>query len=659
MTKRNQRAASLQRNQAASSTSRAPSAISKPAASATGPLDLGICLALLLLTLAVYSRAVHFEFINFDDPEYVTGNPHIRAGLTWAGLRWAFASYYASNWSPITWLSHMADCQFFGLRSGWHHSTNIVIHAAAAALLFAALKRLTGARWPSALAALLFALHPLHVESVAWISERKDVLCALFWFLALWCYARYAERPGAVRYGLVLLTFGLGLMAKGMIVTLPFTLLLLDYWPLRRADRPGVLLEKVPFLTLAAAVAVVTFFAQGHAVRSLASVPIGMRVENALITYVAYILRMFWPTHLAVFYPYPSELPAWQVAAAGIALLGVTVLVALRARSYPYLAVGWLWYLGTLVPVIGLVQVGSQASADRYTYVPMVGLAIMLGWGGADLVRRLPRARTAIAAAAVTACSACVLLTWLQLRYWTDSESLFRHAAEVTGDNYIAQNSLSSYYLVRGRTAEALEHVYETLRIRQAYPEAHTNLALALMRLGRLDESEREYRLTLGLKPESVEAHSGYGALLLAEGRTQEGLREFSEAVALRPDYATGHFDMGRVLAAMGRADEAIGQFHEAVRLQPDHAEARHSLGVALLSRGRLDEALVQFRAEARLKPDDAGAHYQAATLLASAGRFDEAIAEFSEALRIDPGLDAARRGLETARQHLGQPRQR
>ena len=607
-------------------------------------LDLYISLVLLLLTLAVYSRALSFDFINFDDPAYVTDNPHVRSGLTWDGLVWAFTTFHAANWSPLTWLSHMADCQFFGVNAGGHHAVSILLHAAAAVLLFLALRKLTAARWPSAFVAFLFALHPLHVESAAWISERKDVLCALFWFLALFCYARYVERPGAARYLEVLAAFCLGLMAKPMIVTLPFVLLLLDAWPLQRLSRAAVR-EKIPFFAAAVASAVVTFFAQqsGHAVRSLAAFPPGMRVANAVIAYATYLVRMFWPARLAVYYPYPSHLPVWQLAAAATALAAITAIAILQRRSRPWIIVGWCWYAATLVPVIGLIQVGSQSSADRYTYVPMVGIAIMLAWSAAEWPRPW---RTFTAAAA---CLACLALTWPQLSYWRNSESLFLHAIAVTTNNAVAHNNLADYYLVHARNQEALPHIEAALRINPDYPDAHANLALVLKRSGNLVEAEAEYRRALALQPAGVDAHAGYGALLVAENRLPEARREFSTAIALRPDYADAHFDLGRILAAQGRQDEAVAQYYEAVRLRPDNADARHALGFALVSRGRIAEALAQFRAEALLTPDDAGIHYTVGSLLAASGRFSEAMAEFSEALRLRPYFPAAQRALQSA----------
>jgi Tfp pilus assembly protein PilF len=606
---------------------------------------------LFLATVVVYSQVRHFDFVNFDDPEYIGENNHVRAGLTWNGAVWAFTSYEAANWFPLTWLSHMAAFQLFGLRSGWHHLTNVLFHALGSLLLLAALKRMTGALWRSALVAFLFALHPLHVESVAWIAERKDVLCAFFWFLTLWCYARYAQQPGVGRYLLVLLGFCGGLMSKPMIVTLPFVLLLLDLWPLRRANRLAILWEKLPLAALAAGASLATYVAQqqGHAVRLLSSLPAGLRVANALTTYIVYIARMFWPAKLAVYYPYSHNLPVWRAVAAGAALAGITVLAVRWFRRYPYLAVGWLWYLGTLVPVIGLVQVGGQSSADRYTYVPMVGIAIMLSWGAADLLKRYPRARTVAVVSAVAACSACSVLTWLQLRYWANTGLLFEHAVEVTTDNHIAHNNLAAYYLTQERNEEAWGHVIEALRIRPNYAEAHVNLATILRRLGKMNESEGEYRAALSLQPDNVEAHSGYGALLLGQGRVNEALREFEEVVELRPEFANGHYDLGRMFATLGRRDEAMAQFSEAIRLRPDHAEAHHSLGVALVSRGRLNEAIAEFGAEAQLKPTDASVHNNLGMLLASVGRLDEAIAQFSEALRIKPDFDAARKSLEAA----------
>jgi protein O-mannosyl-transferase len=603
---------------------------------------------LLVLTLAVYSQVWRFEFVNFDDPAYVTQNNHVRAGLTWDGVVWAAKSLEAANWLPLTWLSHMTDVQLFGLRPGWHHWTNVLLHAGATLLLYAALKRMTGARWRSAFVAFLFALHPLHVESVAWVAERKDVLSGFFWCLTLWCYARYAERPSLKRYWPVLAAFCLGLMSKPMIVTLPLVLLLLDVWPLRRANRLSVLWEKVPMLVLAAGESVVTVVAQSraNAVRSLSALPLGQRIENALVAYVTYIARMFWPVRLAAFYPYSHELAAWRVMGALLVLAAICVVVIRRRAREPYLAVGWFWYLGTLAPVIGIIQVGGQSSADRYTYVPMIGLGIMLAWGVSEL-RKLPPRVMAIGAAAV--CTACVALTWQQASYWANSGTLFRHAIEVTEGNYIAHNNLADYYLIHRQNEAARVQVNAALELRPAYPEARVNLATVLSRLGKMSDAEREYRVALSFQPSNVEAHAGLGVVLATQGRMGDALNEFERVVILRPGYADGRYSLGRVLASMGHTDEAMAEFREAVRLRPDHAEAHHSLGVVLASRGRLTEAIGEFTAEARLKPDDANVHSNLGIVLASVGRYDDAIAQFTQALKIQPGLDSARKGLENA----------
>ena len=462
-------------------------------------LDVGICLLLVAATVAVYSQVRHYEFVNYDDPEYVPGNVHVRGGLSAGGVAWALQSFDAANWFPVTWLSHMADAQLFGMDSGWHHLTNVWLHALAALVLFLALRRMTAARWRSALVGSLFALHPLHVESVAWVAERKDVLSALFWFVTLWLYAGYVKRPGVGRYLAVVAAYGVGLMSKPMLVTLPAVLLLMDVWPLGRVAWPwnwararGLVLEKVPLLAMAAGDAVLTFLAQrqGGAVAPLAGIPPVFRMANALVSCVAYLRDMFWPAGLAVFYPYPRTMPAAEAALAGVVLAGISIAVARQFRARPYLAIGWCWYLVTLGPVIGLVQVGTQARADRYTYVPMVGLFVMLGWGAAELVERVPRARIPVTAAAVAACAACAAATWFQIQYWATSETLLRHALEVTSDNYITHHNLADYYLQMNRNEEARREDAEAVRINPVYVEARLNLGLALSLLGRPAEAE-------------------------------------------------------------------------------------------------------------------------------------------------------------------------
>jgi tetratricopeptide (TPR) repeat protein len=652
--------------------------------------DLLICLLLLCAIFAAYAPVYHFDFVNFDDPDYAAENPHVRAGLTLQGAIWAFTSPYAANWVPLTWLSHMTDWSLFGFHPGAHHLTSVFLHALSTLLLFAVLHRMTGERWPSALVAFLFGLHPLHVESVAWIAERKDVLSGLFWFLTIWAYTRYTERQGAVRYALLLAAFSMGLLAKPMMVTLPFVLLLLDVWPLGRAavaggqTRTAVLVrEKVPLFVLAAGASLATYLVQrgGGAVISLTSISPGQRMANAFLSYMAYLGQTVWPARLAVFYPFPEKLPWWPAAGCAAAIVGITLLLARVFRGAPFLLVGWLWYLGTLVPVIGLVQVGEQAHADRYTYVPLVGIFIMLAWSAAAAARRWPVARWVICGMLAAVSVACLVLTSMQVRYWKDSESLFQHAIEVTQGNYVAYNNLGVVERDRHRLTQAIADYREALRIRPSSLEAHNNLSEALLKEGRLDEATvqiletlrlkpdsaeghvnlgavldkrgkldgamAEYREALRLAPENAVAHSGLGGVLADLGRTEEALREMREGIRLRPEYADGYYSLGWLLATQGRAAEAIPIFQEAIRLDPDDTEAHYNLGTALAAEGRLAEAMVEFQAALRLKPDYANAHLNLGKALANSGRMEEAAAQFSEALRSDPNLMEAREALE------------
>ena len=582
--------------------------------------------ALLAATFAVYARVGQFDFVNFDDPEYVTGSPQVRAGITVAGVKWAFTSVEAANWFPLTRLSHMLDCQLFGLQSGWHHLTNVLIHALAALALFGFLHRATGARWRSAFVAFVFALHPLHVESVAWIAERKDVLSALFWFLTLWAYVRYAERPGWRRYGLTLAAFCLGLMSKPMLVTLPFVLLLLDIWPLRRWPR---LWEKAPFFALTAAEAIATYVAQSGS-GAVQGFPLGLRIENALVSYVVYIAKMFWPVRLAVFYPYPAAVPVWQATLAGLAILGVSIAVVRWLRAYPYLAVGWFWFLGTLVPVIGLIQVGAQARADRYMYIPMTGLAILLAWGAADLIRR----KEAVALVGAAACLACVPLTWAQTEHWANSQALFQHALDVTDNNYLAHHNLG-VALADLSPQDAIAHYRAALQINPNSARAHTDLGTALAKLpGRLPDAIAEYQAALRIEPNAAIPHNNLGnALAATPDGLPQAIQEYETALRIKPDYddarnnlgralaelAEVHYNLGVALASMdGRTAEAIGHFEAALQIKPDYAEAHNNLGVVLARMpGRAPEAIGHFEAALRIKPNYTDARYNLAAALA------------------------------------------
>ncbi len=640
---------------------------------------LWIGLALIAGNLLVFGPIRNHDFVAYDDPAYVTENPQVLAGLTWRGLAWACTSGYAANWHPLTWISHMLDVQFYGVNAGLHHLTSLVLHIAGALLLFAFLYRTTGAPARSAFVSGLFAIHPLHVESVAWIAERKDVLSTVFWMLTLCTYAWYVRKPGVVRYLIVAACFALGLLAKPMLVTLPFVLLLLDVWPLRRM-MPGAAadtgspnsstspaartvphwlwLEKIPMLMMAAASSLVTFMVQqqGGAVNGLDVYPLTLRLENALVSYVAYIGKMVWPARLAVMYPYPQAISAGWVAGAVLILLGVTLLVIREARRRPYLPVGWFWFLGTLVPVIGLVQVGIQAMADRYTYVPLVGLFIMVAWGVPELLHRWKYAHRALAVASIFVLVACAAAARNQVGYWKDNVALWTHTTEVTLnlENYRAHNALGMVLREQGRTEEAMKHFSEAVRIRPGFAEAQRNLGLTLANAGRTDEAITSLTAAARLEPESARAHGDLAFALSLQGRLDEAIAEYSEALRLDPSLARVHNALGAALAGAKKSGEALAHFSEAVRLDPDYAEAHNNLGLALAGEGRIDEAFHQFSEAARLKPGYAEAHNNLGLVLADQGKFSDAIAQYSEAVRLRPGFESAQVNLGMALANAG-----
>jgi hypothetical protein len=528
-------------------------------------LKLIICLFLIVATTSVFWQVGSHDFVNYDDNQYITENQHVQAGLTWKGIAWAFTTTHASNWHPLTWMSHMLDCQLFGLKSAGHHFTSVLFHVANTLLLFLILNRMTGALWRSAFVAALFALHPLHVESVAWVSERKDVLSTFFWMLTMWAYIRYAERRGLKTYFLVLLFFALGLMSKPMLVTLPFVLLLMDYWPLGRLrlhslstpkqsnlrirETPlfPLVWEKVPLFALTAVSSVVTFYAQLGPIASLDKLPIDVRVTNALVSYVSYMGKMIWPQRLAVFYPHAGMPPMWQVILACLLLVGITVFAIRTARRSPYLPTGWLWYLGTLVPVIGIVQVGAQSMADRYTYIPLIGLFIIVSWGTADLVKRWRYQRHILSISGGVVLLALAIGTWSQARHWQNSVTLFTNALDVTSNNYLA----------------------------------HYNLGKAYGELGRFQEEFKEYQETIRINPRFARAHYNIGVLFGKMGNYSEELKAYERAIRLQPDYAKAYSNLGVVYAEKGLYAKAIRAFKEAVRLNPDDRVAQQNLRMA------------------------------------------------------------------------------
>ena len=586
---------------------------------------------LSLTVLAVFWQVQNHAFIHLDDTEYVTDNIHVRTGLRWNNITWAFTSTHAANWHPLTWLSHMLDCELFGLNPKGHHLTSLLFHLVNSLVLFVLLKRMTGTSWRSGFVAALFAIHPLHVESVAWVAERKDVLSTFFLFLALLSYIWYVERPRFYRYLSIILSFALGLMAKPMLVTLPFLLLLLDFWPLERfklgpsgnnqtaAHRPPInakkpwrqalalLMEKIPLFVLAAASSLVTFMVQKSAgsVGSLEIYPFKLRLANALLSYVRYIIKMIWPQNLAVFYPHPGQgLPMWQAALAGLMLVAISTAVIRAGRRYPYLPVGWLWYVGTLVPVIGLVQVGAQAMADRYTYVPLIGLFVMISWGVVDWMGSWRYAKPALTGAAASLLGALMVCTFLQVRYWENSLTLFEHTLRVTNNNSQIHNNLANVLTQKGMLQEAIPHYTKALEINPNNADAHTNLGVALAHQGKLEDAIKHYSEALRLKPTSPELHNNLGVALFRRGHIPGAIDHYLTAVQLKPDYAEAYNNLGNALAQQEELVEAEAFYAKALKIRADYPEAHNNLGVALARQGKLDVAIAHFREAVRLKPD-------------------------------------------------------
>ncbi|HUI07108.1 MAG TPA: tetratricopeptide repeat protein [Verrucomicrobiae bacterium] len=615
--------------------------------------DALICLCLAAATIAIYWPVRHFEFTNYDDPLYVTDNPHVQHGITLPAIAWAFTSAHFSIWMPVTWLSCMLDCQLFGLKAGPPHLVNVLFHIANAVLLFVVLNRMTTAPWRSAFVVALFAWHPLHVESVAWVAERKDVLSTFFWMLTMWAYVRHVETPDTRRstldgfYALALLFFALGLMAKPMVVTLPFVLLLVDYWPLGRtrwaqpANRItpersiGYLVrEKLPFLALTVLVSAVTLWAEqrGGSVISMENLPIGMRVVNAVVSYVRYLGKTFWPVGLSVHYPYQT----WPLAAgcgAAAILAGGTVAILWNARTQPQLVTGWFWYVGTLVPVIGLVQVGTFSMADRYTYIPLIGVFAAIGWS-------LPRRRSVVTGCALLL-MLCAGLSAVQIRYWRNSETLFRHALNVTPDNPVAHEDLGKTLAEHGKLTEATAEFVAALRVRPNSATAHVNLANALAAQGKFSEAVAEYQAALRINPGSAEAHYNFGVALASQGKIQAALTEFATTRQLQPDHAQARYNLGALLANQGRIAEAIAEYREALRLKPGWALPLRGLAWIRATspnpafRNAKEAVQLAVRLGEVTRDQQADALDVLAAAYAEAGRFAEAVRTAKRAIEL------------------------
>lgn len=626
-----------------------------------------VILMLTISVLAVYWQVIGHEFVSYDDNVYIYENAVVQSGFNWNSIVWAFTTGTQANWHPLTWLSIMVDYELFGLNAGMHHFMSALIHAINTILVFIVFRKLTGAFWPSAFVAAFFGLHPLHVESVAWASERKDVLSTAFWMLTTLAYLRYVKQPEMKRYLPVLGLFTLGLLAKPMLVTLPFVFLLLDFWPFKRfeigAKTPGepelsgaglvsiddqkrgntlvkLIIEKVPLLVLSVISSVVTFMAQrsGGAVFPLEKMPVLIRMENAFVSYVSYIWKMIWPFDLAFFYPHPAFILSISTIIFSIVLIvSLTFVFLWFGRKRHYLAVGWLWYLGTLVPVIGIVQVGIQGLADRYTYIPLIGLSIILSWGAQDLAARWRYKAVILASTGGALILFFIALTWFQVATWSDNVTLFSHAVAVTDRNYVALTNLALAKEKLGKTDEAISHYREALRYAPAIAVIHNYLGIALAKNKDTLEAASHYAEAIRLKPEYREAHFNLGIVLDQQGKTEEAISHFEEALRLNPNDAEVHNNLGATLGKQGKIDEAIEHFEESVRIRPAYPSALYNLGFALLRQGKYDEAILRLSEVVRLKPDHVNAHYNLGLAFENVGKLSEALAQYDRALFFNP----------------------
>ena len=658
----------------------------------SAPAVAGLCVLLVVLVVAVYSPAFSFPFVNWDDAEYVTANAHVATGLSWANLKYAFTTQVAGNWHPLTMLSHMVDVQLFGLDAGWHHLVNVVFHGATTIALFLLLRGTTGSIGRSAFVAALFAVHPLHVESVAWVSERKDVLSTFLALLAMAAYAGYVRQQTWGSYVAALAFYCLALLSKPMVVTLPVLLLLFDLWPLRRVVSPGdfrswwiLVREKLPFLLAALATSLITLATQGKALAGFDVLPLTRRLSNAIAGYGFYLLKTVWPHPLAAFYPMGDPPVASLVSL--VAAFAVLSAGAVRlSRRAPFLTVGWFWFLIALLPVSGLLQAGEQAAADRYMYLPIVGLFVIAAWSSEFVSVPWRRVMPAIGVALVLACA---VTAKAQVRTWADSQTLWRHAISVTSGNYIAYEKLgdaqrdlgvlddarrnyeqaitlappnSPKYLAiiynslgivaeqQGRAADALASFERAAPLNPDFAEARSNLGAALAKSGRVEEAAEHFLAAVSLTPESAESVVGLAGVRLTQGRNEEALKLYQQAVALQPDLAEAHAGIGSAAAALGRNDEARAALQQALRLKPTLTSARVRLANLLVRSGQIDDAIQELQRAIAADPRQASWHYGLAILLIERNRLEEARQELHATLELQPGHVEAQQALSRIR---------
>jgi tetratricopeptide (TPR) repeat protein len=637
-----------------------------------------LCFVLAAITFAVFGQTLTHEFVNLDDAVYVYDNPMVARGLSMKGLAWVFTHADCSLYHPLTMLSLMGDYQLHGLHAGGYHLTNVLLHTASVILLFLILRQMTGALWRSAFVAAVFAIHPLRVESVAWVAERKDVLSGFFFMLTLGAYVRYVRNPNSpARYWMVAAAFVLALLSKPTVVTLPFVLLLLDYWPLNRFEQPrkllGLILEKTPLLALAAGACAMTVLAEGKAIATLATVSMPLRLGNALVSYAVYLRQMVWPGGLAVFYPQLKKgYPVWTIAFSFLLLALITGGVLAFRRKRRWLLAGWLWYLGMLTPMIGIVQVGEFAHADRMTYLPQIGIYVALTWLVAEWGAKWQAGRVALGGLMTAVLAVFMVYAWKQTTYWKDGETLWKHTLACTTDNDADAhfnlgvaldqkgkedeaivhyqralelkpghagllNNLANILMHKGKVDEAIVDYQKALEIKPDYSEACNNLGNALRQKGNVDQAITLYQNALQIDPEDAFAHVNLGDTLLQKKNVDEAISHFQNALQIRPRLAQAHFSLGNAFREKGNVNEAIAQYQEALQIKPGYEEAHINLAIALLQAGRMDEAIVHCQKALEIKADDADARYNLGTALLQKGRMDEAIIHFQKALQINP----------------------
>ena len=620
-----------------------------------------VCLLLTVATLALYFPVIHFDFVTFDDPEYVFENPGIKQGISTKSLTWAFTTTHAGNWHPLTWISHTLDWTLFGANAGGHHFTNVILHLASTLILFFTLRRMTGAIWRSGFVAALFALHPLHIESVAWVSERKDVLSALFWMLTMLFYARYVTiradaenhltRAAVFNYTFAVIAFALGLLAKQMLVTLPFVLLLLDIWPLKRRSAVNfreflkLFLEKIPFFAITGIFIPVAIWAQkvGNAVVSSDVIPLDRRIENIMVSYFRYFAKMVWPTKLSVFYPYPDIWPISMFVSAAMFLIVGWAIAIWQLKRRPFIFVGWSWFLGVLVPVIGLLQIGSQSMADRYSYIPLIGLFIAISWGVCELEAKGRAWRRVVVIGMCGLVAGCTLMSARQLPNWKNSVALYESGLASSEKNITLHMNLGSTFLEEGKTNAALEQYTAVLKINPVDPLTHGNLARIYAAQGDWDRAVQHYETALLADPRNARLHNTYGFSLAKRDKLDEAVQHFQAALDSKPDLVQAAFNLGDALRRQGKTEEAIAAFERGLQIDPNDSAAHLNLGTLLLSKDRNSEAEAHFREALRLQPDFAQAHHNLAMALLAEEKTNssiplqvEAKLHFREAIRLN-----------------------